>query len=378
MRIDSLTFFRFIAAFVVVIFHFGRETWFRDFFGNFVISGPEMVTFFFVLSGFVMVISQFNKPNFSKYKYYYNRVARIMPIYLLGLILIIPFIHNSISNTNSFLLNVMCLQSWISPFPLSFNSPAWSISVEMFFYATFPLLLFLIKKAKPNPGKLLLFSISIWIFTQLILINLLNSTFYQGFQTTSHDLIFYFPLSHYCSFLIGISVAYFFITSNYWKRVFNPKLSIIFIVLSLFLIHYLITHKAMINNFFGLKMPYGSSFFAPIFGLSILLVATSNNVLTRFLSIKPFIFLGEISFSIYILHTPLHKIYLEYLAPIVEGYELTKTQDFIFFTILLLFTCTITYYLIEKPCQSFLIKRFDVLKFKFKKMKSTTNSFVQD
>jgi peptidoglycan/LPS O-acetylase OafA/YrhL len=117
---------------------------------------------------------------------------------------------NPISNNMALFLNLTFLQSWISPYPLAVNSPAWSVSVEMFFYTTFPLILFFIKKMKPNPERFLIFTILFWAFTQFILINLQNSKFYLGFLTTSHDLIFYFPLSHFCSFLIGISTSLFF------------------------------------------------------------------------------------------------------------------------------------------------------------------------
>lgn len=54
MRIEEQTFFRFAAATIVVIFHFGREV--GEFAG--VLVGPEMVTALFVLSGFVMWIAR--------------------------------------------------------------------------------------------------------------------------------------------------------------------------------------------------------------------------------------------------------------------------------------------------------------------------------
>ena len=119
MRVESLTFFRFIAAFIVVIFHFGAGTWFTKIFGRFVTAGPEMVSFFFVLSGFVMIISQINKVNFCTKKYYYGRIARIFPVYLIGLLIILPFKYyiNPISHNTSLFLSVTFLQSWVSPYP---------------------------------------------------------------------------------------------------------------------------------------------------------------------------------------------------------------------------------------------------------------------
>ena len=56
MRIEELTFLRFVAAAIVVIFHYGQEA---TGFSGALTSGPEMVTFFFVLSGFFLIFKKF-------------------------------------------------------------------------------------------------------------------------------------------------------------------------------------------------------------------------------------------------------------------------------------------------------------------------------
>lgn len=48
MKIEELTFFRFIAASVVVVFHFGRDA---TGFSGILVSGPQMVTFFLFCPG---------------------------------------------------------------------------------------------------------------------------------------------------------------------------------------------------------------------------------------------------------------------------------------------------------------------------------------
>lgn len=375
MRIESLTFFRFIAAFIVVIYHIGKGTWFTDMFGKFVIAGPEMVTFFFVLSGFVMVLSQIKKENFSIKKYYYGRLARIFPVYLLGLLIIMPFKYgvNPISNNTSLFLNLTFLQGWISPYPLSFNSPSWSVSVEMFFYATFPLLMFFANKAKPKPENLLLFSLLIWAFTQYILINLLNSSFYQGFLTTSHDLIYYFPLSHFCSFFLGFSVAYYFMNSTFKEKLSNRKLSVFLCFFVLWLLYFCIIKEQFVKDYFALNLPFSSSLLAPIFAIVIIVIAASSNIITYIFSLKPFIFLGDISFSIYILHSPLHTVYKKNILPLINGFELTKTENFMLFVVLLFVVSSLAYYIIEKPCQKFLMKNYDRITTSLKNLNNQMN-----
>jgi len=58
MRIEELTFFRFLAAAIVVASHFNQDA--TGLTGA-LVAGPEMVTFFFVLSGFVMGIAYLKK-----------------------------------------------------------------------------------------------------------------------------------------------------------------------------------------------------------------------------------------------------------------------------------------------------------------------------
>ena len=49
------------------------------------------VSYFFILSGFVMIIAYGRKAEINKADYFKNRVARIYPVYLLAIILL--FIH---------------------------------------------------------------------------------------------------------------------------------------------------------------------------------------------------------------------------------------------------------------------------------------------
>ena len=77
-RIESLTFLRFVAAFIVVVFHFGRSTGLAQIARPAIISGPQMVTFFFVLSGFVLMVAYYPR-NVTSATFYLARFARIAP-----------------------------------------------------------------------------------------------------------------------------------------------------------------------------------------------------------------------------------------------------------------------------------------------------------
>jgi peptidoglycan/LPS O-acetylase OafA/YrhL len=149
--IPQLNALRFLAAILVVVFHFGR--WSQPF--NTSLSGYSMtmnlaVSFFFVLSGFIMVIIYKNLKTFSwsgLWSFYKKRARRIFPLYIIALILVSVecFLIKNVTpqgfSLKYFFENLFFLQSWIPKDALTLNFPGWSLSVEMFFYLLFPFLL---------------------------------------------------------------------------------------------------------------------------------------------------------------------------------------------------------------------------------------------
>src|SRR5437899_1824692 len=89
--IQALTGLRFFAALHVILFHMtmGHITEYPVLVRNFLLAAPIAVEFFFVLSGFILTINyvgadptvRIHPPSF-----WLARFARIVPVYLLGLI----------------------------------------------------------------------------------------------------------------------------------------------------------------------------------------------------------------------------------------------------------------------------------------------------
>jgi peptidoglycan/LPS O-acetylase OafA/YrhL len=204
MRIEELTFLRFVAAAIVVIFHFGRDA---TGFSGALTSGSEMVTFFFVLSGFVLGIAYFEK-EMPMAKFYWARLARILPVYLLALSLVVAIylIHDRDIDPTALALHFTLLQSWVTSYPITLNSPGWSLSVEALFYLSFPVLLLLIKNKKLSYSFMAMFSLGLWVVTHAMTTFLIN-TYDMDANIFEHHLIYYFPLTHFCSFLLGFSGA---------------------------------------------------------------------------------------------------------------------------------------------------------------------------
>lgn len=345
MRVEELTFFRFLAAAIVVVFHYGGDA--TGLTGA-LTSGPEMVTFFFVLSGFVMGVAYLKKEVLLG-GYLWARISRIMPVYLLALgMVVIQYVitHKAIDFT-ALLLNITLLQSWVSPYPLSLNAPGWSLSVEGFFYLSFPLILYSIKRFSLSFVNVLLFALVIWVATHAVTTVALTEGLYGGSPSYSHDKIYYFPLTHLCSFLFGVSGAIFISE----VKGFTYKLSFIFVCVIFSIIVLILDNKSFIMNYLGFEIAFGSSLLSPLFLLFVVSIALCRSKIITIFSIYPLVLLGEASYSLYILQKPIHSIYKEYIS---NTLSLEASTDFYIFFIFLTSISIVTFLFFEKPVNKFL------------------------
>src|SRR3954469_25768741 len=91
-NLSVLTSLRFVAAAMVVIFHCGGDFINARVFGDFFQNGYAAVSFFFVLSGFILTYAHLNEamtetaPHFRN-RFWISRVARIYPVYLIALLI---------------------------------------------------------------------------------------------------------------------------------------------------------------------------------------------------------------------------------------------------------------------------------------------------
>ena len=148
--IASLTSLRFFAALYVLVFHsgagfVGKAVPALSFLETFLGNGYLGVTFFFVLSGFILahVYDGKLRGRGDLGRFAMARFARIYPVYLLGLLLVLPLILEAPSWRS--LPQFVLLQYWAPLANLTAldntNFPGWSLSVEMAFYILFPLIL---------------------------------------------------------------------------------------------------------------------------------------------------------------------------------------------------------------------------------------------
>jgi peptidoglycan/LPS O-acetylase OafA/YrhL len=108
---------------------------------RFLHSGYTGVTFFFVLSGFILA---YNYPTIPSAKsFWIARFARVYPVYVLSIVLAVLMhgMHGLQQPVLSLVMTVGLLQAWWLPLFQVINPAAWTLSVEAFFYAVLPFVL---------------------------------------------------------------------------------------------------------------------------------------------------------------------------------------------------------------------------------------------
>lgn len=289
-KLQSFETYRGFAALMIAAVHFNVNSPLS----NHSLANGLFVHFFFTLSGFVMYLNYHNKlVDFSSVKNFLKkRFFRLYPLHLLFLIIFLiievskyfaqikyGMVANneafSINNLKTFLGNIFLIQTFFDY--NTFNTPSWSISAEYYTYMIFALVFFFMKKT----------NLLIFIFLVGILVFRINSEIGLGIEKTYLS----FLDCVYCFFIGVFSCKIYFKYSN--LEIFQRYYSIITLIL-------LVVSGLLIINISG-----KFSFIIPLF-FGLLLIFSANlkneNILGKIICNKFFVYLGSISYSIYMCH----------------------------------------------------------------------------
>lgn len=295
-RFDSLTGIRGIAACWVVVFHIrgylgiNHDSWLW----SLLEKGYLAVDLFFILSGFVIYLTYGHQFGFQKMKpFLIKRLARIYPLHIIVLLcsLSLPFaiyffsskkiVTNNFS-AESFVANVFLYQSWGWSNALSWNVPAWSISAEWFSYLSFCGLAFFYKKLRQKTMWLSL--ILIIAICMLIAFVCKRMEYVSIGQDINHFAIYRCLLQ----FMLGNLLAVILLREG----VKIPKIISVLFIVTAATLFFQVTYRGIADYF---VMPLA-------FCLFIAFLVTSNGWLVKLLECKLFMYLGDISYSIYLWH----------------------------------------------------------------------------
>lgn len=356
-KLDALTSLRFIAVAMIVVFHsqgrFGQTGNVAEYF-----TLNQAVSFFFVMSGFVLV---YVYPALNGIKdigrFWLARIARLWPAHaatlVLALLLIpLPSLRNSFPWI--FLANLSMVHAWVPlwDYFFSFNSLSWAISTEFFFYLIFPVLIY--RWERTWPAKLLASFALLGIMICLSNVFHLPSTKPVA-GVSLPALVYISPLARLCEFVLGMTVAWIWRRENHrilFGRITGTLVELIVLAATVASIHYttILSFMPAVRNLGGEAFTYwiSSAGSAPLFGLLIFVMALEKGLVSRILSWRVAVRLGEISYSVYLVHQLLLNFFPFY-PHALSG--LREWAVYAAYWIVVLVVSQLMWKFIEQPCR---------------------------
>jgi peptidoglycan/LPS O-acetylase OafA/YrhL len=265
-------------------------------------GGYLAVQTFFILSGFVLARGYANTiwNRLSLKKFFLARFARIYPVYLLSLLVVGRFILESLGRPGrSFPQKVILLADyvflllgWLGPRGVGWNTPAWSLSCEFVFYLCFPLLFLWLRKGT-NERLWTAFAIAMTLPIALA---------HAGVPAQ------WKPIHHLSDFVAGIVAAKVYESLREGSQTSFEQRGYWFYWPALIAGFALIIHpQVLAGTIADLNTALRPVNMALLIGL-----ALNGGWFARLLSTKFSDYLGQASYSMYILHVPILWWYTRY------------------------------------------------------------------
>jgi peptidoglycan/LPS O-acetylase OafA/YrhL len=284
----------------------------------------EPVPIFWAISGAVFAIAYPVSGSFNFRRFLIARFARLVPLHwvMLLVLFIVTLIRyvwfQELNNSLNFVLvttNILLIQNWFPVQIYSINGPTWSISVEVLTYLVFGLY----RLARRNLLDLLIVAISVWLL----------------FVTTTPSRLSPF-----------LSIALFFIS----RRIFDSKclstkwlqgVTIASLIAAIGILRTFAPEHSMLAK-------------APFVAVIMVLVFT---YVKRLYDPK---ILGDITYSIYLIHTP-------YMALLVLGMKLLHVDShvtltptfFILYFVSLIAISLASFHYLENPARRFINAKYN-------------------
>ncbi|RAS35871.1 acyltransferase family protein [Paraburkholderia bryophila] len=357
--LKPLTSLRFVAAMMIVILHakaYFTWPWLKDA----VWPLDHGVSFFFVLSGFILTHVYASKSFPGYIAFIRARIARLWPVHVFTLLATVIFIRADrlvldgpgIFNKWLELASNLSLTHAAMPFDayvFSWNSVSWSISTEAFFYLAFPMLLINIR----HTWLCKLLGSALIALGVVAVMKMFGVPPDGGrFQVSLRSGLYAFPLVRAFEFCLGMST--WVLWDRYIRHLRMSALAWTVLELAMLTIiarwfgneFYVVADHIRLATLYTLFGQSGSAWLiAPL----IAVLAAGRGAIGKALSWRPFVYLGEISFSIYMLHQILMKFFSWDVLPEIA----TPVMYFC----ALIFLAAASHALIEVPCRKRILQQ---------------------
>jgi peptidoglycan/LPS O-acetylase OafA/YrhL len=296
-----------VAVLMVIVWHYFGQTmqgsvYWLDKLGKLLIWTRTGVDMFFVLSGFLITYKLLKdklKPNFIK-DYWIKRIVRIWPAYLLIFFLGV-YGSNHFAKYGVFTEHKEVPRSSYLTMTQNYNiasqnkdgslwlSVTWSLALEWQFYILIFLLIWLVPKRNISQIMLLGIIYSILVRTMIYLIR--PNGYIIGYMSLPTRLD---------SFFMGGLLAIGLNDSN-WKKILKRKVKLISIWWWLILLSFSVFILSLAHDLAGTMAVWGHTYLTFLYTFMVYLAMIQTKTLS-FLASKFLVFIGRISYELYLIH----------------------------------------------------------------------------
>ena len=305
--IDSL---RALAVLAVIIYHVDV---------NYLPGGFLGVDLFFVLSGYLissLIIKEYKKTgSVNLYNFYIRRARRLLPAvyFMITVGLVVMVLFNEVllrkSHLDAIFGYIYSSNWWYIFHKLDYfdsfgaQSPfkhLWSLAIEEQFYMIFPLLFLLVnRKKKSKDGTYKLNKNFLYVVLGLIIVSLIAHIIL--FDINNISRIYFGTDTRAFSLLVGVVGAILYPIERLHAKV-TLQQNMIYSVVSLVSIATLITVMIYTSEY-NTWLYRGGFLLVAVLGLIVIISSGKQHTLmSRLLSFKPVVFIGKISYSLYLWH----------------------------------------------------------------------------
>lgn len=347
-KLDHLVSVRGLAAWLVVLFH-SVALWYSALpqtpmsLLRAVEHGYLAVDFFFVLSGFIIFINYYGRfdANFrhNLLTFYWNRISRIYPVHLLMLgayaLLCGAFLYVSASRTvpfgytvSEFVQSLFLVHAWTDT-PLSLNVPSWSISAEWFVYLLFPFIAALLRRRVRGVASHLIGVLAILVTIYVV---------YSWLEAASlGSMRPGMPLIRVvCEFMLGALAGSLYIYHAAILQRCRKWMAVAIAALALLMLRIVLPNYATVPA---------------LFFLFVLYLVTDKGWLAKALSQRWLVYLGEISYSTYLVHYFVYDVFKA--GWVHQGQPVSIIALLLSFLVVLLLSM-LMYRFVEIPAQAYM------------------------
>ena len=298
--------------------------------------GSVSVSFFFMITGFLFFTKLIEAPQFGSgifqwFRFYVSRILRIMPLYIFAMIVLFLSIGlaSHFSLREPFFALFRHMGQWMLFMEPDINrvkgtkfyisGVQWSLAYEWLFYCSLPIVGILFFRLRTSIFTIALSLLFVGVFAYVI---------YR-----------FYPQRNWLRatpFATGIAAA--FLVKNGIGRKFavNKWLTPILMMLLGFTL-------SIYDTMFEL---------APFFVISLIFIAIAGgNDLFGILNAKVSRLLGQISYSLYLLHALILSTVFRFILPSANTYSILQFWCVIVVcSMVVTVVCSLTYFFIERPC----------------------------